>query len=80
MWTGGGGWVHSWGVVHMVAAGLGCRTALIGTGWANFCLGCTNGLRKCYSDFVGASFLAKKVVLAQNGSLLAENDDCCKFV
>jgi len=33
--TGGGGWCHLQGAVHMVAARLGCERALIGTGWAN---------------------------------------------
>ena len=42
--TGGGGWVHPDDSVCMAAAGIGCKMALVGTRWANSCLGCTNGL------------------------------------
>ena len=55
------------------------RNALVGTGWANSCLGFTNVVRKCYSHLVGASFLVVKGVWAQNGCLLAVNADYCKF-
>ena len=33
--TGGGGWGHQQGAVHMAAARLGCKRAMVGTGWAN---------------------------------------------
>ena len=77
--TGGGEWVHLQDAVYMAGARLGYKRAMVGTGWANSCFGCTDGLRKCYSQLVGASFLAKKIVWAINGSLLAENADYCKF-
>ena len=32
--TEGGGWGHSQGDMHMVAARLGCERAMVGTGWA----------------------------------------------
>ena len=38
--TGGGGWSHPQGDMHMVAAGLGCKSAMVGTVWANSCSGC----------------------------------------
>ena len=42
--TGGGGWGHPQGAMHMVAVVAGCRNGLVG--WANSCLGCTNVVRK----------------------------------
>ena len=33
--TGGGGWGHLQGAVHMAAARLGCKRAMVGTEWAN---------------------------------------------
>ena len=53
---------------------------VVGTGWANSCLGCTNVVRKRYSQLVGASFLVVEAVWAQNGPLLTETADYCKFV
>ena len=51
------------------------RNALVGTGWSNSCLVCTNRLRKHCSHLVGSSFLAVRAFLALNGCLLAENAD-----
>ena len=31
--TGGGGWGHPQGAVHMAAARLGCKRTVVGTGW-----------------------------------------------
>ena len=59
--TGGGGWGHPQGDMHMVAARLGCQSAMVGTGWANSCHGCMDRLRKRYSYLVGSSFLAGNV-------------------
>ena len=53
--TGGGGLGHPHGAVHMVAARLGCKWAVVGTGWANSHPVCMNGLRKRYSHLVGGS-------------------------
>ena len=53
----------------------GCRNALVGTGWFNSCLVCTNRLRKHCSHLVGSSFLAVKGFSALNRCLLAENAD-----
>ena len=39
--------------MHMAAARLGCKVAMVGTEWANSCSGCMNGLRKRYSHLVG---------------------------
>ena len=62
--TGGGGWGHPQGDMHMVTARLGCKSTMVGTGWANSCPGCMNKLRKRYCHFVGGSFLAGKAALA----------------
>ena len=37
--TGGGGWGHPQGDLHMLAVVAVCRNALVGTGWSNSCLG-----------------------------------------
>ena len=34
-WTGGGGWGHPQGAVHMAAARFGSKMTMVGTGWAN---------------------------------------------
>ena len=60
--------------MHMVAVATGFRNGLVGTGWANSCLGCTDVVRQCYYHLLGASFLSVK---AQNRCFLAENG---KFV
>ena len=44
--------------MYMVAARLGCKWAVVGTGWANSYPVCMNALRKRYSQLVGGSFLA----------------------
>ena len=46
--------------MHMAAARLGCKRAMVGTGWANFRPGCINRLRKHYSYLVEGLFLAGK--------------------
>ena len=73
--TGGGGWGHPQGDLHMLAVVAVCRNALVGTRWSNSCLVRTNGLRKHCSHLVGSSFLAVKAFLAVNGCLLADNAD-----
>ena len=55
---GGGGLGHPQGAVHMVAARLGCKWAVVGTGWANSHPVCMNRLRKRNSHLVRGSFLA----------------------
>ena len=42
--TGGGGWGHLQGDMHMVAAGLSCQSAMVGTMWANSYPGCMDRL------------------------------------
>ena len=73
--TGGGGWGYPQGDLHMVAVVAVCRNALVGTGWSNSCLVCTNRLRKHCSHIVESSFLAVKAFSALNGCLLAKNAD-----
>ena len=54
--TGGSGWGHPQGTVHTVAARPGCKMAMVGTGWANFCPGNMNKLGKCCSHLVEVYF------------------------
>ena len=42
--AGEGEWVHPKGANSMAASGLGCRKALVGTGWAISLLLCMNWL------------------------------------
>jgi len=52
--TGGGGWGHPQGDMHMVAARLGCERVMVRTEWANPCPDCMNRLtRHYYSHLVG---------------------------
>ena len=78
--TGGGGWGHLQGDMHMVAARLGCQSAMVGTGWANSCPSCMDRLRKCYSHLVGGSLLAGKVAWTLSGCMTAESADYCMLV
>ena len=64
--------------MHMAAA-VDSYTAIVGTGWANSCFGCTDGLRKHYSPLVVAFVLTQKVVWVLKVCLLGKNADCCKF-
>ena len=57
----GGGWDYPQGDMHMLAVVAVCRNALVGTGWSNSCLACTNRLRKHYSHLVGSSFLTVRL-------------------
>ena len=56
------GWGHLQVDVHMVPARIGCKSTVVGTRWLNSCPGCMDRLRKCYSHFLGGSFLAGKAV------------------
>ena len=66
--------------MHMVAARLGCQSAMVGTGWANSCPGCMDRLRKCYSHLVGGSFLAGKVAWTLSGCMTTESAEYCMLV
>ena len=44
------------GAMHMVAAGLGCIKALVGSIGGASLTGLTNWFRKCHSYHIGASF------------------------
>ena len=78
--TGGGGWGHPQGDMHMVAARLGCQSPMVGTRWANSCPGCMDRLRKRYSHLVGGSFLAGKVACALGGCLTTKSADYCVLI
>ena len=58
--TGGGGWGHLQGAVHMAAGRLGCKSNMVSIGLANSCPGCMSRLRKCYSHLLGAGFISGK--------------------
>ena len=66
--------------MHMVAARLGCQSAMVGTGLANSCPGCMDRLRKCYLYLVEGSFLAGKAAWALSGCLSTESTDYCVLV
>ena len=78
--TGEGGWVHPQGDMQMVTARLGSQSAMVGTRWANSCHGCMDRHRKCYSHFVGVSFLEGKAALALSGCMTTESADHCMLV
>ena len=59
---------------------LGCKGALVGTGWAKSRSGCMNGVRKHCCHLARGSGLAGKAVWVLNGCLLAENAAYCMFV
>ena len=66
---GGGSWHRLQGDMHMVTV---CRNALVGTGWSNSCLVCTNRLRNHCSLLVGYVVISgSNGFLALNGCLLA---------
>ena len=77
--TGGGGWDHLQGDIHMVAAKLGCQSAMVSTGWANSCPACMDRLRKCYSHLLGGSS-AGKAAWALSKCITIENADHCMLV
>ena len=64
----------------MVAARLGCQSAMVGTGWANSCPGCMDRLRKRYSHLVEGSFLAGKVAWTLSRCMTTESADYCMLV
>ena len=66
--------------MHMVAARLGCQSAMVGTGWANSCPGCMDRLRKRYSHLVGSSFLAGKVAWTLSGCMTTERTIACSLM
>ena len=55
------------GGMHMVAARLDCKRAIVGTKLATS--GCMDQLRKHYSHLVGVSFLARKAAWALDWGL-----------
>ena len=44
--------------MHLAAAWLGCKRAMVGTGWANSHSGCMDRPRKYYPHLVGGSFVS----------------------
>ena len=55
--TARGRWVNPQGAVYTAAVGLDCQMALVGSGWANYSLGCT---RKRYSQNCGGIISGNK--------------------
>ena len=64
----------------MATARLGCKRAMVGTGWANSHPGYMSQLTKRYSHHLGGSFLARKASSAPSGCLAAESADHCMLV
>ena len=78
--TGGGGWGHPHGAVHMAAARLGFQRTIVGTGWANSQPGYMSRLRKHYSHLSGGSSLAENASQALSRCLPIESADHCMFI
>ena len=78
--TGGSGWGHPQGAMHMVAARLGCKRTMVGNWLANSRPGCTSRLRKRYSHLLGGSYLAGKASWAPSRCLPTESADYCMLV
>ena len=75
--TGGGGWGHPQGAVHLAAVRLGSKGAMVGTEWSNSFPSCMDRCRKRYSHFLGGSFLAGKSAWALSRYLQTEIADYC---
>ena len=52
------------------------ESTVVGTGWANSCPGCMDGLRECYSHLVEDSFLVGKAAWALSTCLTTESAAC----
>ena len=61
--TGGSGWGHPQGGVHVAVARLGCKGAIVVTEWANSRPGCMNMLRKCNSHPLGDFIFGREGLL-----------------
>ena len=66
--------------MHMAAASLGCKRAMVGTEWSNSSPGCMNRCRKRYSHFFGVSFLAGKSAWALSRYMPTEIADYCMIM
>ena len=53
--------------MHMVAARLGCESAIVGTRWANSCPGCMDRLKKRYSHLVVVKVNLRSVLESELG-------------
>ena len=69
--TGGGGWGHLQGAMHMVAARLGVEKATVGTRRATPLPDCMDKLGKHYSQLAEGWFLARKAAWALSGCMQA---------
>ena len=63
--------------MHLAAARLDCKSAMVGIGWANSCPGYMSRLRKCYSHVLGDSYLAGKPSLVPSRRLPTKSADYC---
>ena len=73
--TGGGGWDHPQGDMHMVAARLGFEKAMVGTGRATSRPDCMDRLKKHYSHHVEGRFLARKAAWALSRCMATDSAD-----
>ena len=63
------GWGHPQDAVHIVAARLGFKKAMVGTGRATHHPDCMDRLRKYYSHLAEGWFLARKAGWAPSGCM-----------
>ena len=77
MHFGTGGVIHRVDM-HMVAARLGCKSAMVGTGCANSCPGCIWEQKILLSPCTGGSFLYSREGLG-SGCLTTESTDYCMY-
>ena len=63
--------------MHMVAARLGCKNAIVGPGWANSSRDSMDRLRK---HLEGGSFLAGKAAWALSMCLTTNSADNCMLI
>ena len=73
--TGGGGWGHKYGAIHMVAARLGFEKTMVGTGRATSRPDCMDRLRKHYLHLPEGWFLARKAAWALSGCMATNSAD-----
>ena len=66
--------------MHMAAARLGCKRAMVGIEWSNSSPSCMNRCRKCYSHLFGDSFLAGKSAWPLSRYLPTEIADYCMLM
>ena len=78
--TGGSGWGHSQGAVHIVAARLDFEKAMVATRRATPCPDCMDRLRKHHSHLAEGWFLARKAAWALSRCMATDSADINEWV